>query len=288
MDGEPLTMTPFLEWLGAWPGNRERGARAGCPGAPVPAKSCQPQGTSDPRQLGARWSEAGGFRCRRTGGSRSRSAGERAGHGRRCPYTGCKWRAPPKDFLLVTWNYVPQDAARILRHPHAVTGVVGQIRDQLRKRARRDVGRSPGAFATIVVAPARPDRPMPAAGASPASRRHRDDCHWLTCGTVQGGDQVMPIDLPDSARPISHAAFSSRRSASVIRRDHPNPVMTPHQHGRDPDGPTTGWGSARSLPGRALPRNTLPCSSACGTQLPASCTAAVAWARSTTSPPEPC
>ncbi|GKQ40714.1 hypothetical protein ALMP_72370 [Streptomyces sp. A012304] len=32
----------------------------------------------------------------------------------------------------------------------AAAGVIGQIRDQLRKRIRRDMGRSPGAVATVI------------------------------------------------------------------------------------------------------------------------------------------
>ncbi|WP_425584265.1 transposase, partial [Streptosporangium album] len=39
---------------------------------------------------------------------------------------GCKWRNLPADFLLVTWNHAPQDAARILRRPHALRRSVGQ------------------------------------------------------------------------------------------------------------------------------------------------------------------
>ncbi|WP_267950798.1 transposase [Streptomyces sp. GMR22] len=40
--------------------------------------------------------------------------------------TGCKWRALPADFLLVTWNQAPQDAPRILRRPHVLRRTVGQ------------------------------------------------------------------------------------------------------------------------------------------------------------------
>lgn len=32
----------------------------------------------------------------------------------------------------------------------AAAGVVGQIRDQLRKRVRREMGRAPGAVATVI------------------------------------------------------------------------------------------------------------------------------------------
>ncbi|MGW1521591.1 transposase [Streptomyces sp. NPDC002287] len=40
--------------------------------------------------------------------------------------TGCKWRALPKDFLLVTWNHAPQDAARIVRRSHVLRRSIGQ------------------------------------------------------------------------------------------------------------------------------------------------------------------
>ncbi|MGW1077063.1 transposase [Streptomyces sp. NPDC002537] len=39
---------------------------------------------------------------------------------------GAKWRALPSDFLLVTWNHTPRDAARILRRPHVLRRSVGQ------------------------------------------------------------------------------------------------------------------------------------------------------------------
>lgn len=57
--------------------------------------------------------------------------------------TGCKWRALPKDFppWRTCYNFMARWAA---------AGVIGQIRDQLRKRVRRDMGRAPGAVATII------------------------------------------------------------------------------------------------------------------------------------------
>ncbi|WP_420715688.1 transposase [Streptomyces sp. SBT349] len=39
---------------------------------------------------------------------------------------GITWRAMPADFLLVTWNHAPRDAARILRRPHVLRRSVGQ------------------------------------------------------------------------------------------------------------------------------------------------------------------
>ncbi|MDV9168596.1 transposase [Streptomyces sp. W16] len=39
---------------------------------------------------------------------------------------GVKWMAVPVDFLLVTWNQAPQDAARILRRSHVLRRSVGQ------------------------------------------------------------------------------------------------------------------------------------------------------------------
>jgi transposase len=57
--------------------------------------------------------------------------------------TGCKWRALPKDFP--PWRTCYGFMAR-----WAAAGVIGQIRDQLRKRIRRDMGRAPGAVATVI------------------------------------------------------------------------------------------------------------------------------------------
>lgn len=57
--------------------------------------------------------------------------------------TGCEWRALPKDFP--PWRTCYGFMAR-----WAAAGVVGQIRDQLRKRIRRDMGRAPGAVATVI------------------------------------------------------------------------------------------------------------------------------------------
>lgn len=49
----------------------------------------------------------------------------------------------------------------------AAAGAVGQIRDQMRKRIRREMGRSPGAVATVIdsqsVRPGRPSGRTPAA-----------------------------------------------------------------------------------------------------------------------------
>lgn len=57
--------------------------------------------------------------------------------------TGCKWRALPKDFppWRTCYGFMARWAAR---------GVIGQIRDQLRKRVRREMGRAPGAVATVI------------------------------------------------------------------------------------------------------------------------------------------
>ncbi|MER5577065.1 IS5 family transposase [Streptomyces massasporeus] len=57
--------------------------------------------------------------------------------------TGCNWRALPKDFP--PWRTCYGFMAR-----WAACGVVGQIRDQLRKRIRREMGRAPGAVATVI------------------------------------------------------------------------------------------------------------------------------------------
>lgn len=57
--------------------------------------------------------------------------------------TGCKWRALPNDFP--PWRTCYGFLAR-----WTAAGVVGQIRDQLRKRIRRQMGRAPGAVATII------------------------------------------------------------------------------------------------------------------------------------------
>jgi transposase len=57
--------------------------------------------------------------------------------------TGCKWRALPKDFP--PWRACYGFMAR-----WAAAGVVGQIRDQFRKRIRREMGKAPGAVATVI------------------------------------------------------------------------------------------------------------------------------------------
>ncbi|MFE3165342.1 IS5 family transposase [Streptomyces sp. NPDC059224] len=57
--------------------------------------------------------------------------------------TGCKWRALPRDFP--PWRTCYGFMAR-----WAAAGIVGQIRDQLRKRIRREIGRAPGAVATVI------------------------------------------------------------------------------------------------------------------------------------------
>lgn len=57
--------------------------------------------------------------------------------------TGCKWRALPMD--VPPWRTCYGFMAR-----WAACGVVGQIRDQLRKRIRRGMGRAPGAVATVI------------------------------------------------------------------------------------------------------------------------------------------
>ncbi|WP_329460683.1 IS5 family transposase [Streptomyces sp. NBC_01497] len=57
--------------------------------------------------------------------------------------TGCKWHALPQDFP--PWRTCYGFTAR-----WAACGVVGQIRDQLCKRIRREMGRAPGAVATVI------------------------------------------------------------------------------------------------------------------------------------------
>ncbi|MEU9256638.1 IS5 family transposase [Streptomyces sp. NPDC048270] len=57
--------------------------------------------------------------------------------------TGCKWKALPRDYP--PWRTCYNAMAR-----WAAAGVIGQIRDHLRKRVRRDMGRAPGAVATII------------------------------------------------------------------------------------------------------------------------------------------
>jgi transposase len=52
-------------------------------------------------------------------------------------------RALPKDFP--PWRTCYGFMAR-----WAAAGIVGQIRDQLRKRIRREMGRAPGAVATVI------------------------------------------------------------------------------------------------------------------------------------------
>ncbi|WP_326594510.1 IS5 family transposase [Streptomyces sp. NBC_01803] len=57
--------------------------------------------------------------------------------------SGCKWRALPRDFP--PWRTVYGFMAR-----WAAAGVVGQIRDQLRRRIRLAMGRAPRAVATVI------------------------------------------------------------------------------------------------------------------------------------------
>ncbi|MBX9399622.1 IS5 family transposase [Streptomyces sp. TRM72054] len=57
--------------------------------------------------------------------------------------TGCKWRALPADFppWRTVWGFMARWAA---------AGIVGQIRDQLAGRIRRDMGKGPRAVATVI------------------------------------------------------------------------------------------------------------------------------------------
>ncbi|MYY80818.1 MULTISPECIES: IS5 family transposase [unclassified Streptomyces] len=57
--------------------------------------------------------------------------------------TGCKWRAMPSDFppWRTVWGFMARWAA---------LGIVGQIRDELAARIRRDLGRGHRAVATII------------------------------------------------------------------------------------------------------------------------------------------
>ncbi|ONK09571.1 IS5 family transposase [Streptomyces sp. MP131-18] len=57
--------------------------------------------------------------------------------------TGCKWRALPVDFppWRTVWGFMARWAA---------TGIVGQIRDQLRRRVRLGMSRAPRAVATVI------------------------------------------------------------------------------------------------------------------------------------------
>ncbi|WP_369696692.1 IS5 family transposase [Streptomyces sp. XD-27] len=57
--------------------------------------------------------------------------------------TGCKWRALPADFppWRTVWGFMARWAA---------AGVVGQIRDQLSSRIRREMGKGPKAVATVI------------------------------------------------------------------------------------------------------------------------------------------
>ncbi|MDV9201250.1 MULTISPECIES: IS5 family transposase [unclassified Streptomyces] len=57
--------------------------------------------------------------------------------------TGCKWRALPADFppWRTVWGFMARWAA---------CGVIGQIRDHLSGRIRRDMGKGPRAVATVI------------------------------------------------------------------------------------------------------------------------------------------
>lgn len=57
--------------------------------------------------------------------------------------TGCKWRALPADFppRHTVWGFMARWAA---------AGIIGQIRDHLTGRIRRDLGKGPRAVATVI------------------------------------------------------------------------------------------------------------------------------------------
>ncbi|MBC9731133.1 IS5 family transposase [Streptomyces sp. TRM68367] len=57
--------------------------------------------------------------------------------------TGCKWRALPADFppWRTVWGFMARWAA---------AGIIGQIRDHLASRIRRDMGKGPRAVATVI------------------------------------------------------------------------------------------------------------------------------------------
>ncbi|MFG2463791.1 IS5 family transposase [Streptomyces sp. NPDC048523] len=57
--------------------------------------------------------------------------------------TGCKWRAMPADFppWRTVWGFMARWAA---------AGVIGQIRDHLSGRIRREMGKGPRAVATVI------------------------------------------------------------------------------------------------------------------------------------------
>ncbi|MFF3350961.1 IS5 family transposase [Streptomyces sp. NPDC002779] len=57
--------------------------------------------------------------------------------------TGCKWRALPADFppWRTVWGFMARWAA---------AGIIGQIRDALAARIRRDLGKGPRAVATVI------------------------------------------------------------------------------------------------------------------------------------------
>lgn len=57
--------------------------------------------------------------------------------------TGCKWRALPADYppWRTVWGFMARWTA---------AGVIGQIRDHLRGRIRRDMGKGPRAVATVI------------------------------------------------------------------------------------------------------------------------------------------
>ncbi|WP_311033386.1 IS5 family transposase [Streptomyces luomodiensis] len=57
--------------------------------------------------------------------------------------TGCKWRALPADFppWRTGWGFMARWAA---------AGIIGQIRDQLAGRIRRELGKGPRAVATVI------------------------------------------------------------------------------------------------------------------------------------------
>ncbi|MEU9530408.1 transposase [Streptomyces sp. NPDC048210] len=57
--------------------------------------------------------------------------------------TGCKWRSLPTDFppWRTVWGFMARWSA---------AGVIGQMRDALAQRIRREMGKGPRAVATII------------------------------------------------------------------------------------------------------------------------------------------
>jgi transposase len=131
--------------------------------------------------------------------------------------TGCEWRALPKDFP--PWRTYYGFMAR-----WAATGAVGQIRDQLRKRVRREMDRAPGALHRhrLPVDQGRRDRRQ----GLPRLRRRQENNGRKRHQVVDTKGvplfvMVTPADMPDrnAAKEVVFRLRLMRPEITIVRAD---------------------------------------------------------------------